>query len=134
MTSSLRPLRIRLVDPTQVGGLLAYLREHGCIAEQVDPVSIEVWPRPLLHGRNGDGTPDGELACACCGAAVEESLRRLGSPRCHDCRSTAPAGVALGAAVNGDARRRGRKALAELQMHLHAWRADAGAAAAILDD
>jgi hypothetical protein len=127
MTSSMRPLRIRLVDPTKVGDLLAYLRERGCIAEQVDPVAIDVWPAPLLHERAGDGL------CAACGEQVEEALRRLGSPRCHDCRIEAPATI-LGAARNGDRRARWRQALAELQEHLRAWRALDGSAVAVLDD
>lgn len=126
MTSSLRPLRIRLLDPTRIAELLAYLRERGCIAEQVDPVAVDVWPAPLLHERAGDGL------CAACGEDVEEALRRLGSPRCHDCRIEAP--TAVGAAMNGDARHRCRRALAELQEHLRAWRAADGSAVAVLDD
>ena len=126
MTSSLRPLRIRLVDPTRVGDLLAYLRERGCIAEQVDRVAVDVWPAPLLHERAGDGL------CAACGEEVEEALRRLGSPRCHDCRNEAP--NAVGAPPGGDARRRCRRALAELEGHLRAWRAAEGVAVAVLDD
>jgi len=129
MTSSLRPLRIRLVDPTRVGDLLAYLRAHGCIAEQVDQVAVDVWPAPLLHERAGHGL------CAACGEKVEEALRRLGSPRCHDCRNEAPNAVGVRrAALNGDARRRCRRALAELEGHLRAWRAAEGAAAAVIDD
>src|SRR4051794_23245726 len=87
MTTALRPLRIRLVDPTQVGDLLAYLRERSCVAEQVDAVAIDVWPPPLLHENgNGNGNGQGSLACAACGERVEAALQRLGSPRCHDCR------------------------------------------------
>jgi hypothetical protein len=130
MTSSLRPLRIRLVDPTRVGDLLADLRERGCIAEQIDSVAIDVWPAPLLHERAGDGTV---FLCAACGEEVEEVLRRLGSPRCHDCRAEAPGGM-LGATPDGDSRHRWRQALAELQAHLRAWRLADGAAVAVLDD
>jgi hypothetical protein len=126
MTSTLRPLRIRLLDPTGLAELLAYLRERGCIAEQVDQVAVDVWPAPLLHEREGDGL------CAACGEEVEQALRRLGSPRCHDCRSEAP--TAVGTPMNGDARQRCRRALAELQEHLRAWRAADGAAVAVLDD
>jgi hypothetical protein len=126
MTNSLRPLRIRLVDPTRVADLLAYLRDRGCIAEQVDPVAVDVWPGPLLH----DGTRDG--LCAACGEEVEAALRRLGSPRCHDCRIEAP--NAVGTPANGDARRRCRQALTELQEHLRAWRSVDGSAVAVLDD
>ena len=134
MASSLRPLRIRVVDPNQVDGLLAYLRERGCIAEQVDAVGIDVWPPELLHDRTGDPPSNGAVPCAACGEAVEEVLRRLGSPRCHDCRAAAPAGAPLAVAVNGDARRRGRRALRELQEHLRAWRTAEGAAAAVLEN
>ena len=129
MTNTLRPLRIRLVDPTQVGGLLAYLREHKCVAEQVDPVAIDVWPPPLLH-ENGHGTGPGSLACASCGEPVEAVLERLGSPRCHDCRGRVEQ---PGAARKSDARDRGRRAVHDLQAHLREWRAETGAAAAIVD-
>jgi hypothetical protein len=36
--------------------------------------------------------------------------------------------------MNGDARHRCRRALAELQEHLRAWRAADGSAVAVLDD
>ena len=126
MTNNLRPLRIRLVDPTRVADLLAFLRANGCIAEQVDQVAVDVWPAPLLHERVGDGL------CASCGDEVEAALRRLGSPRCHDCRIEAP--TVVGTPMNGDARHRCRRAFAELQDHLRAWRAADGAAVAVIDD
>ncbi|MGZ8688284.1 MAG: hypothetical protein ACXWZP_07635 [Gaiellaceae bacterium] len=132
MTTALRPLRIRLVDPTQVGDLLAFLRGHCCVAEQVDAVAIDVWPPALLHqhgnGRNGNG-----IACASCGEAVEAALQRLGSPRCHDCRGRALSDEQLGNGRKSEARDRGRRALSELQGHLVTWRSQNGAAAAIVD-
>ena len=132
MTTNLRPLRIRLVDPTQVGDLLAYLRERSCVAEQVDAVAIDVWPPPLLH-ENGNGKGPGSLACASCGEAVEAALQRLGSPRCHDCRGRIYSGEPAENGRKSDARERGRRALDELQEHLLAWRSQNGAAAAIVD-
>jgi hypothetical protein len=130
MTTTLRPLRIRLVDPTQVGALLAYLRDRQCVAEQVDPVAIDVWPAPLLH-ENGHGTGPGSVSCASCGEPVEAVLERLGSPRCHDCRGQV--GEPAGNGSRSDARDRGRRAVHDLQGHLRAWRAETGAAAAIVD-
>ena len=130
MTTALRPFRIRLVDPTQVGGLLAYLRERKCVAEQVDSVAIDVWPPQLLH-ENGHGTGPGSLACASCGEPVEAALERLGSPRCHDCRGRAS--DPHGDGRRSDARQRGRRAVDDLQAHLRAWRDETGAAAAIVD-
>ncbi len=131
MTTALRPLRIRLVDPTQVGDLLAYLRARSCVAEQVDTVAIDVWPPPLLH-ENGNGKGPGSLACAACGEAVEGALERLGSPRCHDCRGRVYSDESPGNGRKSDARDRGRRAFDDLQAHLLAWRSETGAAAAIV--
>jgi hypothetical protein len=130
MTTALRPLRIRLVDPTQVGGLLAYLRERSCVAEQVDTVAIDVWPPPLLH-QNGHSNGAGTVACASCGEQVEAALERLGSPRCHDCRGRVYHGDEV-AGGKSDARDRCRRAFDDLQAHLQAWRDETGAAAAIV--
>lgn len=131
MTTALRPLRIRLVDPTQVGGLLAYLRAQSCVAEQVDSVAIDVWPPPLLHA-NGNGKGPGSLACASCGEAVEAALERLGSPRCHDCRGRIYSDEPHTNGSRSEARDRGRRAFDDLQAHLLAWRSETGAAAAIV--
>jgi hypothetical protein len=57
-------------------------------------------------------------------------LERLGSPRCHDCRGRVEE---PGAARKSDARDRGRRAVHDLQAHLREWRAETGAAAAIVD-
>ena len=140
MAESLRPLRIRLVDPSRVGELLEFLRQRSCVAEQVDPVTVDVWPPPLLHERawNGADMPvtleDGEVSCAGCGEAVEAALSRLGSPRCHDCRDEAAHGLRLGAALNGDGHHRCERARLEVQAYLRAWReATAGATAVVAD-
>jgi hypothetical protein len=134
MTTALRPLRIRLVDPTQVGGLLAYLRAHRCVAEQIDAVAIEVWPPPLLHENgNANGNGPASLACASCGEAVEAALERLGSPRCHDCRGRVFSDESHANGSKADTRERGRRAFDDLQAHLSAWRSETGAAAAIVD-
>jgi hypothetical protein len=132
MTTALRPLRIRLVDPTRVGDLLAYLRERSCVAEQVDAVAIDVWPPQLLH-ENGHAGGAGSLACAACGEQVEAALQRLGSPRCHDCRGRAYTGESPAERRKSDARDRGRRAFEDLQANLRAWRSETGAAAAIVD-
>jgi hypothetical protein len=139
MTDSLRPLRIRLVDPMRVGELLEFLRRRSCVAEQVDAVTIDVWPPPLLHehGRNGDGAlalEDGQVSCAACGEAVEEALSRLGSPRCHDCRGESLQGQPLGASLNGNGHHRRERARLEVHAYLRQWRAaNDGVAAAIAD-
>jgi hypothetical protein len=136
MADSLRPLRIRLVDPSRVGELLEFLRKRSCVAEQVDAVTIDVWPPPLLHERSGEddellALEDGQVACAACGAPVESALSRLGSPRCHDCRDDALQGQPLGAALNG----RSERARFELQAYLRTWRAaNDGIAAVVVDE
>jgi hypothetical protein len=135
MTTAWRPLRIRLVDPTQVGDLLAFLRGQCCVAEQVDPAAIDVWPRALLHEHaNGrESVNGGGIACAFCGEAVEAVLQRLGSPRCHDCRGRAFSEEPFANGRQSEAGDRGRRALHELQGHLVTWRSQNGAAAAIVD-
>ena len=138
MADSLRPLRIRLVDPSRVGELLEFLRRWSCVAEQVDVVTIDVWPPPLLHeGRNGSeplALADGEVSCAACGDAVEEALSRLGSPRCHDCRTESLQGQPLGASPDSDGHHRHERARLELQAYLRAWgAANGGAGAALID-
>jgi hypothetical protein len=133
MADSLRPLRIRLVDPTLVAELVEFLRRRSCVAEQIDRVTIEVWPPCLLHEPNGDGAAGGAdetLHCAGCGGTVEAALWRLGSSRCHDCRET---GRHAGAAANGSCRARSRRARNELQAHLQSWRRATNAAAALTD-
>jgi hypothetical protein len=138
MTDSLRPLRIRLVDPSRVGELLEFLRRRSCVVEQVDAVTLDVWPPPLLHeGNNGDellALEDGQVSCAACGDPVEEALSRLGSPRCHDCRAESLLGHPLGAAMNGDAHHRHQRARLEVQAYLRAWRAEHDGAVAALSD
>jgi hypothetical protein len=137
MADSLRPLRIRLVDPSRVGELLEFLRRRSCVAEQVDAVTIDVWPPPLLHQSRDGNEPlvleDGEVSCAACGYAVEEALSRLGSPRCHDCRNESLQGQPLGAALNGEGDHHHERARLEVQAYLRAWRAANGAAAALTD-
>ncbi len=139
MVDSLRPLRIRLVDPARMGELLEFLRRRNCVAEQVDRVTIEVWPPELLHGINGNGNGASggsgaeRLHCTCCGGTVEEALWRLGSSRCHDCRDSQPLGSPLGGGLNGSARGRLKRARHELQSHLRTWRAATDGAAALTD-
>ncbi len=141
---NLRPLKIRLADPAHAGALLAFLRGRACVAEQVGPSALDVWPPPLLHEgfdrpSSGDASSlalDGQdvVACSACGWPIEETLSRLGSPRCHDCRDEGANGRALGAPLNGDARFQLERARVELQAYLRAWRAENGNAdAAVMD-
>ncbi len=135
MADSLRPLRIRLVDPTLVGELIEFLRQRSCVAEQTDRVTIEVWPPQLLYEANGHGPANGAsdaLHCAGCGGIVEAALWRLGSSRCHDCRETTQHGLPC-TSTNGNGRSRSKRARSELQEHLRSWRAGTNAAAALTD-
>jgi hypothetical protein len=134
MADSLRPMRIRLVDPARVGELLEFLRRRSCVAEQTGSVTIEVWPSELLYDGAPDRVESGGDACAACGGAVEEALARLGSPRCHDCRGGQRQGAPLGGTPNGNGRARQKRARTELQAHLRAWRDATGGAAAALAD
>jgi hypothetical protein len=139
MADSLRPLRIRLVDPSRVGELLEFLRRRSCVAEQVDAVTVDVWPPPLLHEHASNSEEplaleDGQVSCAACGDAVEDALSRLGSPHCHDCRDESLQGQPLGASLNGGGHHRHERARFELQAYLRAWRAGNDGAAAVLAD
>ena len=137
MADGLRPLCVRLADPASAADLLAFLRRRGCVVEQVASNTFEVWPPPLLH--EWSGLPSSarldtlelsadEVACTGCGLAVEQSLSRLGSPRCHDCR-----GEPFRTPAGRDGLYQSQRARVELRAYLRAWRAETGGAAATLD-
>jgi hypothetical protein len=76
-------MRVQLTDPALMASLLAFLRAHDCVVEQTGPLTLAVWCPP--EDRNGNDDP-GRLTCRSCGSPVAETLGRLGSLRCHDCR------------------------------------------------
>jgi hypothetical protein len=96
-------MRVQLNDPALVSSLLDFLRSRECVVEQVGALVLAVWCPPADCGGNGD-----RLTCRSCGAEVAETLGRLGSLRCHDCRDqggfeTLLAGIYGAANGNGHA-------------------------------
>jgi hypothetical protein len=76
----LRQMRVQLTDPALMASLLGFLRARDCIVEQVGETVLAVWCPPAgCVGGSG-------MTCRSCGEPVAETLWRLGSLRCHDCR------------------------------------------------
>jgi hypothetical protein len=121
-------MRVQLNDPALIASLLDYLRARHCVVEQVDAAVLAVWCPP----EECDGIGD-LLTCRSCGAPVAETLGRLGSLRCHDCRDeggfeTLLAGIYGHASGNG----RAARARSDLASYLAEWEArNPGAHAAI---
>lgn len=110
-----------------MGSLLGFLRARDCIVEQVDVTVLAVWCPP------GDCGSESGTICRSCGAPVAETLGRLGSLRCHDCRDEGGFETLL-AGVYGNANGNGPAATArdDLDGYLAEWREqNPGAEAAI---
>lgn len=123
-------MRVQLTDPALMASLLDFLRARDCIVEQVDAAVLTVWCPPADCKGSGSG-----MICRSCGAPVAESLGRLGSLRCHDCRDKGGFETLL-AGVYGDANANGRAATArgDLADYLEAWQAgNPGAEASLID-
>jgi hypothetical protein len=124
-------MRVQLNDPSLMASLLDYLRERDCVVEQIAVELLAVWCPPE------DRAPPApaELTCRSCGTPIAETLGRLGSLRCHDCRDEGKHQTLL-AGVYGRANGNGRapKARNDLAGYLAAWEADnPGAAASVID-
>jgi hypothetical protein len=121
-------MRVQLNDPALIASLLDYLRARACVVEQIDAAVLAVWCPPADCSGSGDG-----MTCRSCGAPVADTLGRLGSLRCHDCRDdggfeTLLAGIYGHANGNGHAAR----ARSDLAGYLADWEAQhPGAHAAI---
>ena len=113
-------MRVQLKDPVLIASLLAYLRAHDCVVEQIGADMLAVWCPPAAHNGNGSGHDD--VTCRSCGTPIAEALGRLGSLRCHDCRDEAGVETLL-AGVYGHANGNGRatKARGDLAGYLAAW-------------
>lgn len=109
-------MRVQITDSALMASLLEFLRARDCIVEQVGADLIAVWCPPTNRDTH-DGIP-----CRSCGAPVAESLGRLGSLRCHDCRDEGGFETLL-AGIYGHANRDGHaaKARAELAAYLAEW-------------
>jgi hypothetical protein len=123
-------MRVRLDDPELVASLLAFLRGHHCIVEQIAADTLAVWCPPAHE--NGSGPPRGELTCRNCGTPVADALGRLGSLRCHDCRDEALETLLPGvyglANGNGD----GHRARGDLASYVAEWEAAHAGARAVI--
>jgi hypothetical protein len=123
-------LRVQLDNPALLASLLAFLRKHDCIVEQIAVDTLAVWCPPA--DRNGNHSPHGEMTCRNCGTLVAEALGRLGSLRCHDCRDegheTLLPGVYGHANGNGNARR----ARGQLASYVAEWQASHAGVRAVI--
>lgn len=122
-------MRVQLNDPALIASLLEFLRARDCVVEQIDADILAVWCPPVDYNGSED-----RMTCRSCGAPVAETLGRLGSLRCHDCRDeggfeTLLAGVYGAANSNGHAVR----ARSDLARYLADWQAQHPGAQAAID-
>jgi hypothetical protein len=125
---SLRQMRVQLDDPALIASLLEFLRARDCVVEQIAAAAVAVWcPPPQRDWPAG-------MTCRSCGSPVAETLGRLGSLRCHDCRDTGGFETLL-AGVYGHANGNGRSAEArsDLAALLAEWQEDHPGVAAAID-
>jgi hypothetical protein len=120
-------MRVQLNDSGLMESLLEFLRARDCIVEQIDAVVVAVWCPPA--------DCEGGMICRSCGSPLAETLGRLGSLRCHDCRDEGGFETLL-AGIYGHANANGRAARArgDLVAYLDAWHAaHPGAVASVID-
>jgi hypothetical protein len=110
-------MRVQLNQPALISSLLDHLRERHCVVEQLDATVLAVWCPPQDCNEIG-------VTCRSCGAPVAESLGRLGSLRCHDCRDEGGFETLL-AGIYGHANGNGHAALArsDLAGYIAEWQA-----------
>jgi hypothetical protein len=124
-------MRVQLNDPALMASLLDHLRACDCVVEQIAVEVLAVWCPP----EDRDGSGPAKLTCRSCGTPIAESLGRLGSLRCHDCRDEG-AHETLLAGVYGHANGNGRalKARSDLAGYLAEWQERTpGAVAFVID-
>jgi hypothetical protein len=122
-------MRVQLNDPALMASLLDYLRERDCVVEQIAVELVAVWCPPADRSGSGHAEP----TCRSCGTPIAETLGRLGSLRCHDCRDEGKHDSLLAGVY---ARRNGRvdEARSELARYLAEWQAgNPGALASVID-
>jgi hypothetical protein len=122
-------MRVQLDNPALLANLLAFLRSHDCIVEQIGIDTLAVWCPPA-H-RDGEST-QGELTCRNCGTPVADALSRLGSLRCHDCRDEGHDTLLPGVYGHGNANGNARRARGDLAAYIAEWQADHSDARAVI--
>jgi hypothetical protein len=120
-------MRVQLNDPALIESLLEYLRARDCVVEQIDVAVLAVWCPPEDCSESG-----GRMTCRSCGAPVAETLGRLGSLRCHDCRDEGGFETLL-AGVYGHANGHAARARSDLAGYLAEWEAGHPGAHAAID-
>jgi hypothetical protein len=122
-------MRVQINDPALIESLLDFLRARECVVEQIDAVALAVWCPP-----EDCSASTGGMTCRSCGAPVAETLGRLGSLRCHDCRDEGGFETLL-AGVYGHANGNGRAARAhsDLAGYLADWETQHPGAHAAID-
>jgi|SRR4051812_44473277 hypothetical protein len=80
-------VRLRLQDPSSTPELVSFLRRCQCQVRDLGAATLGV-------GVGHDVDPDAAVRrlqsglCCRCGKEIADSLFRLGSSRCHDCRDS----------------------------------------------
>jgi hypothetical protein len=122
-------MRVQLSDPALIESLLDHLRARECVVEQIGDSLLAVWCPPADCTGSGD-----QLTCRSCGAPVADTLGRLGSLRCHDCRDEGGFETLL-AGIYGHANGNGRvtRARSDLVGYLAEWEAQHPGAQAAID-
>jgi hypothetical protein len=120
-------MRVQLSDPALIESLLDHLRACACVVEQIDAAVLAVWCPP------DECSSGGKLTCRSCGAPVAETLGRLGSLRCHDCRDEGGFETLI-AGIYGHANGNGRAARArsDLAGYLAEWEASHPGVSAVI--
>jgi hypothetical protein len=122
-------MRVQVNDPALMASLLDHLRACDCVVEQIAVELLAVWCPPA----DRSGFDRAELTCRSCGTPIAETLGRLGSLRCHDCRDERTHDSLLAGVY---ARTNGRvdEARRELTRYLAEWHAgNPGALASVID-
>jgi len=80
-------VRLRLHDPSQTSELISFLRRCQCDVRDLGPATVGVG---LGHPVDPDAAVQRLQSglCCRCGDLIADSLFRLGSSRCHDCRES----------------------------------------------
>lgn len=126
----LRHMRVQLNDPSLMSSLLDYLRERDCVVEQIAVEVLAVWCPPAERSSAGEL----EMICRSCGTPIAETLGRLGSLRCHDCRDEGHDSLIASVYARANGNGRAREAREELTAYLAGWHAkNPGAFAAVID-
>jgi hypothetical protein len=111
-------MRVQLSDPALMESLLHHLRACKCVVEQIDAAVLAVWCPPVECSGGGD-----TLTCRSCGEPVADTLGRLGSLRCHDCRDEGGFETLLAGIYGPNGNGRAARARSDLAGYLAEWEA-----------